>query len=156
MKRIQTILALTLTLLAFTAAQAQTEMHWDTHGVGFTVPANFKIDTNNAEEYTASNDNIFLSITPIQDENITKDHLADAVVEMAKALEYDIVEDADEADVDDFTGYYVKGRKDGVNAILMALLDQKSSTNLLVVVVYDDNSLDKAVDIANSFFAYDK
>jgi len=156
MKRIHTILALTLTLLSFTAVQAQTEMRWDTHGVGFTVPSNFKIEANNGEEYTASNDNLFLSITPIQDENITKDHLADAVVEMAKGLEYDIVEEADEADVDDFTGYYVKGRKDGVNAILMALLDSNSSTNLLVVIVYDDNSLNKAVDIANSFFAYDK
>ncbi len=156
MKRFQTIL-LTLTLfLSLTALQAQTEMHWDTHGVGFTVPSNFKVETNNAEEYTASNDNLFLSITPIQDENITKDHLADAVIEMAKELEYDIVEEADEADVDDFTGYYVKGRKDGVNAILMALLDSESSTNLLVVIVYDDNSLNKAVTLADSFFAYDK
>ncbi len=156
MKRIQFILAITLTLLSAAVAQAQTEMHWDTHGVGFSVPSNFKIDTNNGEEYTASNDNIFLSITPIQDENITKEHLADAVIEMAKGLEYDIVEEADEADIDDFTGYYVKGRKDGVNAILMAMLDSESSTNLLVVIVYDDNSLNKAVDIANSFFAYDK
>ncbi|MEO6758638.1 MAG: hypothetical protein ABIO24_04220 [Saprospiraceae bacterium] len=156
MKFFQSILVLAFTLVSVAAVQAQTEMHWDTHGVGFTVPSNFKIETNNAEEYTASNDNIYFSITPIQDENITKEHLADAVVEMAKGLEYDIVDDADEADIDDFTGYYVKGRKDGVNAILMALLDQESSTNLLVVIVYDDNSLDKAIDIANSFFAYDK
>lgn len=156
MKMNQTIFALLLTLLTFTALQAQKEMHWDTHGVGFTVPSNFKIQTNNAKEYTASNDNLFLSILPIQDENITEEHLAEAVLEMAKTLEYDVVEDADQAEIDDFTGYYVLGKKDGVNAILMAMMDTESSTNLLVVIVYDDNSLDKAIDIANSFFAYDK
>lgn len=156
MKRIQTILLTLALFLSLTAVQAQTEMHWDTHGVGFTVPSNFKIETNNAEEYTASNDNLFLSITPIQDESLTKDNLADAVIAMAKEMSYDLVEEADEADVDDFTGYYVKGRKDGVNAILMALLDPNSSTNLLVAIVYDDNSMNKAVDMANSFFAYGK
>jgi len=36
------------------------------------------------------------------------------------------------------------------------LLDSQSSTNLLVAIVYDDNSMNKAVDMANSFFAYDK
>lgn len=157
MKKISNFFALIVALLlATTALQAQTEMHWDSHGVGFTVPSNFKVDVNNGDEYTASNDNLFLSITPIQDENITKEDLADVVVAMAKELEYDVVEDADEADVDDFTGYYVKGRKDGVNAVLMALLDSESSTNLLVVIVYDDNSLNKAITLADSFFAYDK
>ena len=156
MKQLCNMLALTIALLSTAALQAQTEMHWDTHGVGFTVPNNFKIETNNAEEYTASNDNLFLSITPIQDETLTKDNLADAVVAMAKELEYDLVEEVDEAEIDDFTGYYVKGRKDGVNTILMALLDPNSSTNLLVAIVYDDNSLNKAVTLANSFFAYGK
>jgi len=156
MKRIQTIFLTLALFLSLTAVQAQTEMHWDTHGVGFIVPSNFKVETNNAEEYVASNDNLFLSITPIQDESLTKDNLADAVLAMAKEMNYDLVEEADEADVDDFTGYYVKGRKDGVNAILMALLDSQSSTNLLVAIVYDDNSMNKAVDMANSFFAYDK
>ncbi len=157
MKQLCNILALSIALLiSNTALQAQTEMRWDTHGVGFTVPSNFKIETNNAEEYTASNDHLFLSITPIQDETLTKDNLADALIAMAKELDYDLVEEVDAADVDNFTGYYVKGRKDGVNTILMALLDSESSTNLLVAIVYDDNSMNKAIDMANSFFAYEK
>lgn len=134
---------------------AQTEMRWDTHGVGFIVPDNFKVEKNNAEEYTASNDNLFLSIIPIQDENLTADHLAEAVIEMAKELEYDVVDNADEATMQDFTGYYVVGQKDGVNAIVMAMMDTESSTNLLVVIVYADNSQRMALKIANSFFAYD-
>jgi len=134
---------------------AQTEMEWDTHGVGFTVPDDFKIETNNAEDFTAGNDNLFLSILPIQDETITKDDLADAVAEFAKGLKYDRIHEGDEIDIDDFTGYYIKGRKDGSTAILMALLDKESSTNLLVVIVYADGYEDEAIEIASSFYAYD-
>jgi len=136
--------------------QAQTEMEWDTHGVGFSVPDNFKIETNNAEEFTASNDNLYVSILPIQDETITKDDLAEAVDAFAKELKYDRIHEGDEIDIDDFTGYYIKGRKDGANAVLLALLDKESSTNLLVVIVYADGYEDAAVDIAGSFYAYDK
>ena len=148
-------LLLSLLFLAQQTVFSQQEMRWDTHGIGFTVPADVKVQTNNAEEYTAANDNLFLSIIPIQDENLTKEHLAEAVVEMAKELEYDVVDNADEAEMQDLVGYYVLGKKDGVNALLMALMDTESSTNLLVVIVYDDRSERMALKVANSFFAYD-
>jgi hypothetical protein len=134
---------------------AQTDMVWDTHGVGFSVPDDFKIETNNAEEFTAGNDVLFLSILPIQDEWVTEDDLADAVVEMAQGLKYDRIQEGDAIDIDDFTGYYIKGRKDGANAVFMALLDKESSTNLLVVIVYADDYEDDAVSMAASFYAYD-
>lgn len=135
---------------------AQTDMIWDTHGVGFIVPDDFDIETNNAEEFTADNGNLFLSIIPFQDETVTKDDLADVVDEFAIELKYDRIHEGDEIDIDDFTGYYIKGRKDGANAVLLALLDKESSTNLLVVIVYVDGYEDEAVDIASSFYAYDK
>lgn len=146
---------LTALFLAQQSLSAQQEMRWDTHGIGFSVPTDFKIETNNAEEYTASNENLFLSIIPIQDEELTKEHLAEAVVEMAKEMKYDVINNADEAEMQDLVGYYVLGKKDGVNALLMALMDTESSTNLLVVIVYDDRSERAALKVANSFFAYD-
>ena len=142
-------------LLLSVSMNAQTEMEWDTHGVGFTVPDDFKIETNNAEEFTADNGTLFLSILPIQDETITKDDLAEAVADIAIDLEYDRIQEGEAIDVDDFSGYYVKGRKDGVNAVIMALLDNESSTNLLVVIVYADGFEDDAVAVASSFYAYD-
>jgi len=148
------LMLLCATMVTFTA-QAQTDMVWDTHGVGFSVPKNFKIEVNNAEEFSAGNDNLYLSILPIQDEWVTEDDLADAVVEMAEGLEYDRIQEGDAIDIDDFTGYYIKGRKDGANAVFMALLDKESSTNLLVVIVYADDYEDQAVDMAASFYAYD-
>lgn len=155
MKLLRLLLPVVFLCTAVISGFTQTDMIWDTHGVGFSVPRNFQIETNNADEFTAGNDNLFLSILPIQDKTITEDELADAVVEMAEGLDYDRIQEGDAIDIDDFTGYYVKGRKDGANAILMALLDKESSTNLLIVIVYADGYEDAAVDIAASFYAYD-
>lgn len=135
---------------------AQTDMVWDYHGVGFTVPDDFEIEVNNADEFSANNDDLYLSIFPIQDADITVDDLSDAVMDMAKSLKYDRIEEGDDIDIDDFTGYFIKGRKDGANAVFMALLDKHSSTNLIVMVVYTDRFEDEAVDIAASLYAYDK
>ncbi|NUO02044.1 MAG: hypothetical protein HUU01_15675 [Saprospiraceae bacterium] len=148
----------TVAILSFAATNLSaqmTDLHWDTHGVGFKVPSNFVVEANNAEEFTASNDNLFLSIIPIQDESVTDDNLAEAVVEMAKGLEYDDIEEGEAMEVDDFTGYYIKGRKEGVNAVVMAMLDKKSSTNLLIVIVYADGYENQAVEVAASLYAYD-
>ena len=159
MKNVQAIFAILPAFLLLSVGSnnlvAQTEMRWNTHGVGFTVPSDFKVTTNNAEEYTANNDNLILSIAPIQDEDISKENLAEVVLAMATEMKYDALEEADEINVHDFTGYYIKGKKDGVNAVVIALLDKESSTNLVVVIAYDDNYFDEAVAIANSFFAYD-
>lgn len=155
MKFFRLLLPVVFVCTAVLSGFTQTDMIWDTHGVGFSVPRNFQIETNNADEFTAGNDNLFLSILPIQDKTITEDELADAVVEMAEGLDYDRIQEGDAIDIDDFTGYYVKGRKDGANAVLIALLDKESSTNLLIVIVYADGYEDAAVDIAASFYAYD-
>ena len=135
---------------------SQTDMVWDHHGVGFTVPDDFEIEVNNADEFSANNENLYLSIFPIQDADITQEDLSDAVLDMAKSLKYDRIEEGDEIDIDDFTGYFIKGKKDGANAVFMALLDKHSSTNLIVMVVYTDRYEDEAVDIAASLYAYDK
>ncbi len=156
MKIARTFLVVLCTITLSGFLNAQTEMIWDTHGVGFTVPKNFAIEINNAEEFTAGNDNLFLSILPIQDETITTDDLSDVVMDMAKELKYDRIQEGESIDIDDFTGYYIKGIKDGANAVMMALLDKESSTNLLVVIVYADGYEDAAVEMAASFYAYDK
>jgi hypothetical protein len=137
-------------------AQRMTDMVWDTHGIGFKVPSNFKIETNNAEEFIAGNDDLHLVMGPIQDENIGEGELAAAVIAMAKELEYDELSDVDEIKVSDFVGYYIEGSKDGAKAVVMAVLDTESSTNLLLVLVYTDETRDKAIEMVHSIYAYDK
>jgi len=156
MKRNTTTFLMSLLFILGTfSIQAQTDMVWDAYGVGFSVPKDFVEETNNREEFSAGNDNVFMTIMPLADETITDDDLADAVVLMAEEMEYDRVQEGDEIDIDDFTGYYVKGKKDGANAILMALLDKESSTNLFVAIVYVNGFEDAAIDMAVSFYAYD-
>ena len=148
------LMSLLFALVTF-SIHVQTDMVWDAYGVGFSVPKDFVEETNNREEFTAGNENIFLTIMPLADESITDDDLADAVVLMAEEMEYDRIQEGDNIDIDDFTGYYVKGKKDGVNAVLLALLDKESDTNLFVAIVYTNGYEDAAVEMAASFYAYD-
>jgi hypothetical protein len=156
MKSISFFSAALLGLLLFfgQSATAQVDMTWDTHGVGFKVPRGFVVETNNAEEFSAGNDNVYVTIAPIQDENLSKDDLAEVVAAMVKEMDYDLVTDGDEVDVNNFTGYYVRGSKDGANAVVMALLDPESATNLIVVAIYSGDHEADALMTVNSFYSY--
>jgi hypothetical protein len=94
-------------------------------------------------------------MAPIVDAGISEDDLAEAVIAMAVEMEYDDIEDADELELGDLVGYYVEGTKDGAGAFVIALLDAESASNYLVIIVFDDNSRDEAMEIALSLYAYD-
>ena len=97
-----------------------------------------------------------LSIYVEQNGEVSKDHLGEALVAAAKEMEYDDISTVDEVQIDDFDGYFVEGTKDGVGAFIITLLDKKSSTNLVIVIVYtDDASRKKAIEIGDSFYAFD-
>ena len=148
--------ALCSALATMATAQRMTDMVWDTHGLGFKVPVSFKIETNTGDEFTAGNDELQLIMEPIQDENIAESDLAQAVLTMAKELEYDKLTDVDEIKVDNFVGYYIEGEKDGAHALVMALLDTESSTNLLLVLAYTEAQRDAAIKIVHSLYTYEK
>ena len=156
MKSIQYVAAalLGLLLLFSNSVMAQVDMIWETHQVGFKVPRGFVVQTNNDEEFSAGNDHVYVTIAPIQDENITVDDLAEVVDAMVKEMDYDLVTDGDAVDVNNFTGYYVRGSKDGSNAVVMALLDPESAINLIVVAIYEGDHEEDALMTVNSFFSY--
>ncbi len=135
---------------------SQDEYKWDSHGIGFKASSDMKVTVNKADEFEASNGKITLDIFPWQDENVNKDDLADGIVAIAKELKFDNVHGADAMEIDDFQGYYVLGSKEGVEALIMILLDKESSTNMIVTIVYEKGSQDIALKIADSFYAYDK
>ncbi len=154
-KLIQYSLLLGLFLVSNTAFSQQ-DWRWDNHGVGFSAPANLRVTTNNASEFTAEGSDLFLTIYAEQDGEVSEETLADALVVAAKELEYDHISDVDALEIDDFTGYYVEGTKDGVGAFIITLLDKKSATNLVVVLVFtDDAAREKAIKVATSFYAFD-
>lgn len=144
-------------LVAFSSPLlSQVEYTWDSHGIGFKATSDMKVTVNKADEFEATNGKITLDIFPWQDENINHDDLADATVAIAKDLKFDNIHGADALEIQDFQGYYVMGSKDGVEAIIMTLLDKESSTNMIVTIVYDSGSQATAIKIADSFYAYDK
>ncbi len=154
-KLIQCTLLLSFFLISNTAFSQQ-DWRWDDHGVGFSAPKNLRITTNNANEFSAEASDLYLTIYVEQDGEVSEETLADALVVAAKEMNYDHISDVDALEIDDFTGYYVEGTKDGVGAFIITLLDKKSATNLVVVLVFtDDAARDKAIKIANSFYAFD-
>lgn len=143
-----------LFLMSANIVSAQVDMVWETHKVGFKVPRGFKIETNTDEEFSAGNDDVYLTIAPIQDENITTDDLATVVDAMVKEMDYDLITDGDAVEVNNFTGYYARGSKDGSSAVVMALLDPESATNLIVVAIYSGDHEKDALTAVNSFYSY--
>ncbi len=135
---------------------AQTDWEWDTHGIGFTTPAGFKVTTNNAEEFSAESDNVFVTLSAWQDESVTEDVLADMLITMVTEMGYDELTDAVELDYEDFVGYGVEGTLDGVNAVMGTLLDTESGTNLIVIVVYLPGYESTAENILMSIYPYDE
>jgi len=142
-------------LLFSVPLMAQKDYHWDTYGVGFSIPNSMHIDANNAEGFEASNDDIYLGIYPFDDENISQKDLYSATNEIAVELKYDHIEDGGPIEIDDFEGYYVIGVKDEVAALIVTLLDNESETNLFIVIAFADGFDSVALNIVESFYAYD-
>lgn len=154
-KRVVFVLALLMSAAISFQAQAQEEWVWDEYGIGFTLAEGMKVTQNDGETFTAERSNLFLTMAPIVDAEINEDDLAEAVIAMAVEMEYDDIEDADELELGDLVGYYVEGTKDGAGAFVIALLDAESASNYLVIIVFDDDSRDEAMEIALSLYAYD-
>jgi hypothetical protein len=142
-------------LFALPVAQAQTDMVWDDYGLGFTLPRGMRVIENDGEVFSAESDDLHLTIMPYADPTLTPDDMADFVVAMANELDYDRLTDADELALNDLYGYYLEGVKDGVKAVLIALMDEHSASNYIVVIVYTREARNKAIRLAQSFYAYD-
>lgn len=137
-------------------AFAQVDLRWDTQGVGFSAPGNLIVKANNANEFTAEGNDLFLTIYAEQNAEVTEETLAEALVAAATEMEYDHVSDVDELNVHDFVGFYVEGIKEGIGAVIITLLDKESSTNLVIAITYTTEAArNKAIAIANSFYAFD-
>lgn len=153
MKHIATTL---MFFLLIASAKAQyVDLVWEAHNIGFSAPGNFEVLADNENEFSAGNDELQFSILPLQDPNINYDDLAEAVIQVAEELEYDVVSEVGILELSGLTGYYLVGDKDGANAIIIALLDESSETNLMVVIAYSEDMHDDAVDIASSIYVID-
>ncbi len=143
-------------ILSVVVVNAQTQWEWDTHGIGFETPEGFKVDKNSEDMFTASSEHISVTLIPWQDETVTDNDLSGALVELAVEMEYDEITEVEVLEYEDFVGYGVSGSKDGSNAVIAILLDTESSTNLIVVIGFDEGYEDVASKILSGIYPYDK
>ncbi|MFT5337958.1 MAG: hypothetical protein ACJAY8_000743 [Sphingobacteriales bacterium] len=147
-----------LTVLCFSViglVSAQDAFEWDAHGIGFTLPDGFTVTSNSGEEFSGASENIFITMIPWNDADITEADLEDVVVQAASDMAYDDIHDAFDASVHDFVGVGVYGTKDGVDAVIAAILDTKSGTNMIIIIGYNSGYGEKAQAIYKSMYAYD-
>lgn len=137
------------------SAHAQTDMVWDTYGLGFTLPRGMKITENNVEIFSAERNDLSLAIVPFKEGSVDPEDLANLLIELAEEFEYDVVTDADELELDGLYGYYTEGRKDGATAVLAALMDEESESNYFVILVYGSGTRDLAIETIASFYPYE-
>lgn len=159
MKNKSTFLFLILSII-ISPLIAQTAYEWDHHGIGFKITEDFTVSTNNSNEFSAasSDGQIGIAIIPWQDEEVSEEDLEDTAIEIAldmldkKGSEVD----GDNISIHDFTGYYVISANSAGNMMLIALLlDKESATNIVVAIDFLEGNENEAVEILNSFYAYD-
>lgn len=157
MKSLKTLLLVVVATFAMQLSFAQgfTNWNWTTYGLKFSAPSNFKVITNNSEEFTAklSNDLLHLSIIPWKDASLTTATLKSSLRELCQEMGYTAREigTIHDLELNGYEGSYAMVTKDGVTLIVEGLLDQESETNFYSIIVYTDGYEDKALKIANSF-----
>ncbi|WP_299547109.1 hypothetical protein [Seonamhaeicola sp.] len=140
-------------------ANAQTEYVWDDYGVGFAVTEDFDIRVSNRDKFSAvSSDGLIdIEILPWLDGSINEADLEDAVIDYASDI-CPIADDilVDDLRIDDFTGKYLAAQLvDGEMILVACMLDTQSRTNIIVLITFEEGNEDEAVDILESFYAYD-
>ena len=148
------LFTLFLLMFIFTSLQAQQEYEWEEYNIGFEVESDFRVDVNNSDEFTAisSDDEITITILPWKDRSIDEDDLADIAMELAVEMEYDAGDDieGDKLEIEDFKGYYVYlGQQDAssVNVVFAVLLNNTSSTNLIIAIQFEKGNDDEVVEL---------
>lgn len=132
---------------------AQQRYSWDEYGISFTLADDFRENTNNIEEFSASGDGMEMSIFPFKDANINDDDISQYTIGIAESIQMQEVDDVDLITLNDFKGGYVEGVKDGTRMFLMGLIDPNSDTNFFVLIAFankDDEAVKEAVNIVKS------
>ena len=151
------IIVLLAVLFSYTrTVEAQTEILWDSNGLGFTLPKGMRITQNDGEVFSAERKELFLTIHPLTSEYVSEDDLVEAVIAMAEEMDYDDISDADALQLDDLLGVYIEGTTDGVPSFVLALMDTESDQNYIVIVVFTPEYREAAIEMIHTFYPYDE
>lgn len=134
----KTFFTLVFAVLTVAASFAQKTYVWDYFKIQVTVPSDFRVKKNTAQEFDMKGDGMELSML-IHEEDVAIEDLDDAAIEGAKAMKLQEIDAAHQVDINEFQGFYVEGFKDGHRVMFACLGNPKSHTNFFIVITFDDN-----------------
>lgn len=148
MKRTHKLLLVALLFVSLTnVAFAQKKWTWKSYGMTLTLPADFKVTKNVADEFLATNNFTEFKLYPFKDASVTAANIKEATVEAFSELGATEPE-GDEFDFNGFEGAIVTGKLEGKQIIFCGFIDPKSSTNFFATLVLSDEAgEDEAVKI---------
>jgi hypothetical protein len=135
-------------------SQDKWDFEWDQHNIAFTLAEDFKVVTNDGDEFSAKGDGMDFSIFPFSDNSIDHSNITEYTIAIAKTLELERLDDVDVLDLNGLKGAYVEGSKEGARVVLLGFIDPESDTNFFAVITFaddDDEATAEAIRMIKSF-----
>lgn len=148
----KTFFTLTFLFIIVATSFAQKTYVWKSYNIQVTVPNDFRVKKNTAQEFDMKGEGMELSIV-IHEENVPIENLDDAAIAGANAMKLQEVDAAHHVNINEFEGFYVEGFKDGYRVMFACLGNPKSHTNFFVAITFDDDDKvaeEDALEILNS------
>ncbi len=125
-------------LFFLSQSYAQKEFVWDYYKIGVTLPNDFKVVTNNDNEFECSGQAMHLYMYVFEDGSLSSSDMHTATAELAKELKFEAKDETYDINDAEFSGKYILGYKDGLQVMLAGLIDKKHATNLWVFIIFQD------------------
>ena len=136
-------------------SQRMVDYNWDTYHVKFQIPATCHVDKNDADEFGAGDDDVYLSIYPKKGDPMSFGRMKAALEDWAldsKVYGYDYVHEME--NLNGYWGVYIDGknRSNDLPATLLLLIHPDySSTKLYIWINYRSDAFDTALKMLKSF-----
>lgn len=119
-------------------ASAQKTFTWKQYGVSVTLPSDFTVVTNTADEFECKGIGMDFHMLPFQDASVTLKDMVNATRQIAKEMKVDATDESHEVHINGFEGQYILGYKDGHQMMICGLINPNNSTNLLIYILFED------------------
>ena len=127
---------------------------WDSYLMTFEIPEDFDVKKSDGNNFSAGNGDIYLSIYPRVDENLSYEEMEEALIKWAKGSDF-IVADNGVMYLDDLNGYWgvmADGVVDNWPVFIMLIIDPDyTNTSFYVWLSYREDKIETAEKILNSF-----
>ena len=129
--------------------QTDWDYEWEHYNIAFTLSDKFKVLKNTADEFTAQGNGISVSLFPFEDGSIDHTNITKYVLDIAKSVELEELDDVDIVELNGLKGAYVEGYKAGDRIIVLGFIDETSHTNFFATLNFaDDDAKSEAAAIA--------